>query len=103
MIKVFAKDIEDKKVFKRAGYDYYQVYADRDNHIYIYEMELDGIHKGYEVIKAIRHKNPDGRIIYKYPNDEQFGLYGWYISGPLRVEMEKIPEKVLTLKKRGNG
>ena len=83
MDKIFRKDINTKKVFKRIGCTYYQVYADHEKHFYIYELirDEDGEHRGYEIVKAKKHINPDGSIIYRYPKDEEFGSCAWATIG----------------------
>ena len=78
---IYRNDISTKKVFKRANATYYQVYADRDNHLYIYDIIRDGEHRGYEVIKAPNYTNPDGSVIQRIPKDEEFGTYGWTTIG----------------------
>lgn len=97
-------DIKDKTHFRRIGYDYYRVYLDDERHIAVYEMEREGMHHGYEVIKGKKYKNPDGSIVYTYPSDEDFGTYGWYIYfADANLEMEKISEKLYKLKIDGDA
>lgn len=103
MKRISIKDISTKKVFNRIGCTYYQVYADNEKHIYVYDMIKDGEHRGYEIVKGIKHKNPDGEIIYRYPSDEEFGMYGWTTIGTentFDVEMENIITKVEILQNR---
>mgnify|MGYP003293731388 CR=1 FL=1 len=103
-MKVFATDIKDKKVFNRIGCTYYQVYADHDNHIYVYDIiNQDGIHRGYEVVKGLKRKNPDGSTVYVYPSDEQFGIYGFATIGTestYDTEMTQVLGKVQILQNR---
>lgn len=97
-------DIRDKAHFRRIGYDYYRVYFDAVRHIAVYEMSKDGKHKGYEVIKGKKYKNPDGTIVFTYPSDEDFGTHGWYINfADENIEMEKISERVHKLKITGDA
>lgn len=83
MEKIFRKDINTKKVFKRGNTTYYQVYADRERHLYVYDIirTEDGQHRGYEIIKAPQYKNPDGSVIDRMISDEEFGTYGWATMG----------------------
>ena len=101
-MKLKAKDIREKNTFNRVGYTYSRVFADDTNHIYIYQMtNKKGEHRGYELVKARPYKNPDGGVVYRYPTDEEFGTYGWYIYyGGRDIEMEKIVEKIAELKRR---
>lgn len=106
MTQVFAKDIGEKRVFTRIGCTYYQVYADKERHICIYDIiNQDGIHRGYEVVRGVKHKNPDGAIVYTYPSDEQFGTYGFTTLGTERTydtEMAQLLDKVEIMQNRGN-
>ena len=106
MNQVYAKDIRGKRVFARIGCTYYQVYADHDRHIYIYDIiNQDGIHRGYEIVKGVKHKNPDGSIVYTYPSDEQFGIYGFTTIGTEKTfdsEMTQLLDKVEIMQNRGN-
>ena len=94
MDKIARKDISEKKVFKRIGCTYYQVYADRDRGIYVYDIiSPEGMHRGYEVIRAPKFTNPDGSVIRRYPGDEEFGKNAWTTIGTERTydrEMEQI-------------
>lgn len=82
MEKTVMTDISQKMTFRRAGYDYKNIVFDADHHCGIWEMskETDGVVKdmGYEVVKGVKRKNPDGSIVYYYPGDEQFGVDGFY-------------------------
>ena len=82
MEKIAYKDISQKMTFRRAGYDYKNIVFDPEHHSGIWKMskKIDGIVKdmGYEVVRGVKRKNPDGSIVYCYPNDEQFGIYGFY-------------------------
>lgn len=80
--KTVRTDISEKMEFRRAGYDYKNVVFDAEHHCGIWKMskEIDGVLKdmGYEVVKGVKKKNPDGSIVYCYPGDEQFGVYGFF-------------------------
>lgn len=105
MSKYFATDIKNKKVFKRIGCTYYQVYADTINNIYVYDMVKDGEHRGYEIVKGIKYKNPDGSICYRFPSDEEFGVYAWSTIGTentFDVEMEQLISRAKIIENRAN-
>ena len=107
MKKIFYKDITEKKEFDRVGYHYTCIKSDNENHIYLYEMhhidkELEMPYMEYELVKGVKKKNPDGNIVYAYPNDEQFGTYGWFICGKKEYCKQKINEKYRSLVV-GNG
>lgn len=78
----YFKDISEKMSFKRAGYNYQNIVFDEAHHCGIWKVtiEIDGVIKdmGYEVVRGIKKKNPDGNMAYVYPNDEQFGVNGFY-------------------------
>lgn len=67
-----------KKEFEKFGDNFKQIAHNAELNTYIYErISIDGtIHNGYEVIKAIKHKNPDGSIVYVYPQSKYWGIYG---------------------------
>ena len=82
MGKAVSKDICQKMTFRRSGYDYNNIVFDAEHHCGIWEMTkvIDGKTKfmGYEVVKGKKTKNPDDSIVYRYPCDEEFGVYGFY-------------------------
>ena len=94
-MKITARDISEKKEFDRCGIHYKQVYADDNNHIYLYKMNNRDY--SYELVQGKRHTNPDGTIVYTYPRDEDFGTYGWYISGTKEYTERRIAEKIHSL------
>lgn len=74
MNKIFYKDVKNTESFMRGGFFQKKVYADDERHIYIFTCG-----NRFEVILAVRKKNPDGEIVFKYPSDEEWGLYGWTV------------------------
>ena len=99
--KFNCKDIKDKKEFDRIGYHYTCV-KEYGNNIYLYKMEridktIPQYYPIYELVKGITHKNPDGSIVHKYPNDEQFGIYGYTIMGTEKQCKKNINEKLVLL------
>lgn len=104
MKEIYRTDISNKKVFKRIGCTYYQVYADNDKHIYIYDIiNPDGEHRGYEIVKGRKCTNPDKSIVYRYPTDEEFGLYAWTTIGTentYNFEMEQVVSKMEIIENR---
>ena len=82
MKEIGFKDISEKMTFRRAGYDYKNIVFDAEHHCGIWKMskEIDGVVKdmGYEVVKGIKRTNLDDSIVYVYPGDEQFGVYGFF-------------------------
>ena len=105
MGKYFGTDIKDKIIFKRVNSTYYRVYYDDDKHIAVYDIvrDDDGEHKGYEIVKGIKYLNPDGSICYRYPSDEDFGIYAWGTigtEGTFDTEMEQILGKVKIIENR---
>ena len=82
MKQITSLDISQKMKFSRVGYDYENIIFDPVHHCGIWRMTkvIDGVVEdmGYEVVKGMRRKNPDGSIVYVYPGDEQFGSYGFF-------------------------
>lgn len=77
-MSIAAKDIKEKMRFSRIGYDYECIYYNQDFHCGVWKMTKNGRFGGYEVVKGFRYRQPDGSIVYRYPSDEQFGVYGFY-------------------------
>lgn len=91
-------DIKDKLTFKRIGYNYTQVLADNEKHVYLYLMSKPGVnYLQYELVRGKKYKNPDGSIVYIYPCDEDFGTFGWYICGTPERVVSDICQKWLDL------
>ena len=81
-MEVKYKDISERTEFK-FGEDTLKLSycADEEKHIYVYERyNRDNRLYCYEVIRAIRHTNPDGSIVYSYPSTEQFNSKGYFVS-----------------------
>ena len=82
MEKIVKKSISEKMTFRRSGCDYKNIVFNEEHHCGIWKMskEIDGVVKdmGYEVVKGVKRKNSDGSIVYVYPGDEEFGIYGFY-------------------------
>lgn len=86
------KDLTEKFEFTRAGYHYVNICYNKENHKGIWELRRDNKCFGFEVVKGLKTKNPDGSVVYVYPSDEQFGRYGWYLCGrnALNMSLEKL-------------
>ena len=81
-MEVYSTDISERKEFA-VGDDTLKMKecVNKDKHIYVYERyNKNGKLVAYEVIKAIKRKNPDGSVVYIYPGNELFGSKGFYIS-----------------------
>lgn len=82
MKEISAIDLSEKMEFRRAGYDYQNVVFDAAHHCGIWKMTrvIDGKVEdmGYEVVRGMKRRNPDGTVVYCYPGDEQFGVYGFF-------------------------
>lgn len=101
MAKYYYTRIEDRDEFTRICYRYKKIQTDDERHIYVYRMtDEDGSIVGYEVVKGIKQKQPDGTPVWVYPNDEQFGTYGWYICGRPERCRERIAYRVRQLEER---
>lgn len=81
-MKIYSKDISDKKEFTFDGERLkLNRCLDEESHIYLFERyNSAGMLYAYELVRGIRHKNPDGQIVYVYPSSEQFGRYGFFIA-----------------------
>jgi len=99
MKKIFNKEIKEKDTFNRIGYRYDKVYADDEKHIYVFKMTNIDPNRvittpKYELVVGKKRKNPDGAIVYVYPSDEDFGKYGWFITGKEEYCQRVIKTKI---------
>jgi hypothetical protein len=75
-------DIEERKEFAFQG-DTLRLKecVNTERHIYIFERyNKNNELYAYEVVKGVKHKNPDGNIVYSYPGSESFGSHGFFIA-----------------------
>lgn len=102
MDNIYRIDISEKKEFTFDGDTLKQKYCyDEDKHIYVYERyNHRGRLFGYELVRGVRHKNPDGSIVYLYPCSEQFGTYGYFISA--QFAETDIPKHLAKLAAKGS-
>ena len=83
MNEIFSTPISELKEFKRGGY--VTKYVANDGLWYLFSTE-----GGYKIVKAVKHKQPDGSEVYCYPLSEQFGVSGWYICGTKANKMRSL-------------
>lgn len=90
-MKIFNTDIKDKRKFTFEGDTLVQKECvDEENHIYVYERyNPRGKMYGYEVVKGVKVKNPDGNYVYRYPSSEQFGSYGYFVAKENACDIER--------------
>ena len=86
MKKIFRTPISELKEFKREGY--LTKYVANDGLWYLFS-----IGGGYEIVRAVKRKQPDGSDVYCYPSSEQFGVSGWHICGT-KTNMMRSLEKI---------
>lgn len=68
--KIFATDIKDRKTFEMFGETFTCIDYNPIHNTYLYQRGVSG----YEIVKPIKKKNPDGNIVEVYPGSEQFGF-----------------------------
>lgn len=102
MKEIYSTDISQKKEFKFEGDTLKQKECvDKEKHIYVYERyNWKGRLYGYEVVRGVRRKQPNGDIVYAYPSSEQFGTYGYFISS--QFAEKEIPAYVEVLRAKGS-
>lgn len=93
-MKLFAKDIKDYDEYKSYRRTYKKVYADDENHIYVFKNISGGSNPEYEILKGKKIKNPDGNYVWKKGSDEDWGTYGWTVMGTEEYCQKKIKEKI---------
>lgn len=74
---------------------------DAEKHVYLFARHSKGRLLGYELVKGIKVKNPDGNHVYAYPSSSQFGHYGFFISK--KWAETDIPKYLQILTQRGQN
>ena len=95
-------DLKEQNNFRKFDEDFSKIWSDDKNHIYVFKRvkkyNLDNGNTkeviSYEVIKGVKKKNPDGTIVYAYPSTDQFGIYGYYITGSEKYCKERISKRI---------
>lgn len=80
-MKIFYTDLKEKNNFEKFDEQFIKIFGNEEKHIYVYKRVKNNSIESYEVIKGVKHMNPDGNYVFTYPSTEQFGLYGFYIMG----------------------
>lgn len=88
-LEISYQDIRTLKEFKKYGETFTQV-KDYGNNVYLYERW-----RGFELIKAVKRKNPDGSIVYTYPSSSEWGRYGFTFIRPEGRTFEKVLRDLL--------
>lgn len=79
-MKIFVKDIGELKEFEKHGDTFKQIRHNADTGWWLYERtNKEHKSKHYEVVKGVKYSNPDGNVVFMYPGDSQWGLYGYTI------------------------
>ena len=75
MEKVTYKDITEIQHFEKWGEKFDLEQSWDKQHVYLYRRRY-----GWELVQAVKTKNPDGSIVYRYPSTNEWGKYGWSIQ-----------------------
>lgn len=79
-MEVFARDISELKEFKKYGDTFKQIRNNPDTGWWLYERTNDEYKtRHFEVVKGIKRTNPDGNVVFSYPGESQWGVYGYTI------------------------
>ena len=60
--------------------------------LYSVTRKKDNYLIGYEMVKPVKHTNPDGDIVYSYPSTSDWGHNGW--SFPMAVGIDYIEQRM---------
>lgn len=89
MVTYFYTPIQERKEFAFEGDTLRFKTKNEETNYYLYErFNENGTLVGYEVVKPVRIKQPDGTEADIYPATERFGKYGW--SFPPNTPMDKL-------------
>lgn len=94
------KPIDELKEFKKFGDSFVQV-EKFDNNIYLYKRTFgpDNKYWCYELVKGVKHKNPNGQVIYVYPSTSSWGHSGFSLySGTSREKIQSLVDRLKTTK-----
>ena len=89
---IFCKDYSKINEFERIGYKYVKVYEDNDYMVWDMSKESVSTLK-IEVWKKRWKKQPDGSLYCAAPSDEDFGRYGWFLTGTKAVVKQQLESK----------
>lgn len=78
MKQIFKNDISERQTFKMFGETFTLIARNIEHNTYLYKRSGGG----YEIVKPVKRKNPDGTTVYVYPSSEQFG-YGRALYTPI--------------------
>lgn len=70
----FRKDISELKEFRKYGDTFKQIKNNPETGWWLYERETH-----YEVVKGKKYVNPDNSVVYVYPSENDWGVYGYTI------------------------
>lgn len=62
------------KEFTKFGDTFRQIRNNPETGWWLYDRG-----RSYEVVRGKKYTNPDGNVVYRYPCDEDFGLYGYAV------------------------
>lgn len=97
MAKYYSTPIQEQKVFTFNGDTLKQCEHNEATGLWLYERYTNGRLMGYELVKGVKTKQPNGEVVQVYPSSERFGTYGWfYPPRTIRhtlVEALNIPDK----------
>lgn len=80
MKEIYSTDISEMKTFTKFGDIFTQIRNNPETGWWLYERTpKDGGRKHYEVVKGKKHKNPDDNVVFAYPSNEDWGIYGYTI------------------------
>jgi hypothetical protein len=82
MKEIWKTPIEEKKEFTICnGTRLLKFVRKQDDGMYVYAKFIKDGNEfrqiGWEVVKPVKGKQPDGSTVFLYPCSEQFGKYGW--------------------------
>lgn len=88
--KIKVTDIKDKIEFVSDGDILRRLESNEAANLYLYGRywKDNGHLKGYELVRGVKRKQPDGSIVFTYPSSEQFGRYGWFF--PPRTDRDSL-------------
>lgn len=79
-MEIIKKDARELSEFTRCGFTYRKEWQTKKWMLWKMSKEGDSTPR-YELWKYRAYKNVDGSVVWRKPNDEDFGQIAWYIVG----------------------
>lgn len=92
-MNIIRKDIRNVKTFKKYGEVFTQIRSNPETGWWLYERK-----NAYEVVRLKKFRNYDGSVVYTYPTENDWGIFGYTVNK--NIWADKIIEFIMGAKNR---